>query len=210
MLVVLRNLRVARIVDEFVPRIHIRTADDHNVVNLPFLTNLHRPRRTTFCVSSGEMSSKDDITEAHFISVMQDAVDFRWLEQCVGRAAVLEVALAAVFYDGHIAFHHHVLRTGELLDEGAARAMIEVGMADQQDFDIAEAESQVFDVLPDRGDGAFEIAIDENVALRCRDQVGGQVFAADVIDIGDDLVRWKRLGPLGVVLRKHRGRATQA
>ena len=209
-LVILCNSRITGIVDEFVSRIHIRAADDHNIVNLAILADLHSPRRTAFCMAGRKVSGEHDIAEPDFISVMQNAVYFRRLEQSLGRSAVLKVASAAIFDDGHIAIHHHVLCAGELLDERAARAVIEMRVADQQNLDIAEVKSQALDILLDRGHGAFEIAIDENVALRRRDQVGGQVLAADVVNVGDDLVRRERSGPVGILLRKYRGRATQA
>jgi len=208
--VVFGNSPVAGIVDEFVSGIHIRAAHDHDLVNLVVLADLHRPRCTAFCVAGCQVSGEHDLTEPDLISIMQNLVDSGRLEEHVGRAAVLKVTAAAIFYYGHITRHHHVLCAGELLDERAAGAVVEMGVADKENLDIAETKSQALDILLNGGDGAFEVAVDENVPLRSCDQERGQVFASDVIDVRDDLVGREGLGPVRVVLRKYCCRATQA
>ena len=45
----------------------------------------------------------------------------------------------------------------------------------------------------DQGRRRFEIAVDEDVALRRDDEVGGEVFAADIVEISGDAERWKWL-----------------
>jgi hypothetical protein len=119
------------------------------------------------------MGGQDYISKPDFIAVAQDPVDLGWLEERARRLAVLKVAAAAILDYGHISFHHHVLRARQFLDERAAGTVIEVGMADQQNLDIGEAESEPLDILPDHRHGALKIAVDENVSLRGRDQERG-------------------------------------
>jgi hypothetical protein len=69
--------------------------------------------------------------------------------------------------------------------------VVEMGMADQQDFGIAEAKPQLLDARPDERDRSFKTAVDENVSLRRGDQVYAQPFAPDEINVADDVVRWE-------------------
>ena len=48
----------------------------------------------------------------------------------------------------------------------------------------------------------FQVAVDEDVALRRGDEVGGEIFAADVIEIAGDAEGRKRPGPRGRILRR--------
>ena len=81
---------------------------------------------------------------------------------------------------------------------GAAGAVVVVGVADEQDFDVAEIEAERFDALADLRRGRCEIAVDEDVALRRDDEVGGEIFAADVVEIAGDAERREGLGPGGI------------
>ena len=53
--------------------------------------------------------------------------------------------------------------------------MIAVGMADEEDLCVAVFEAQLFDTVTDRGHIFREIGIDQDVALRCVDQVDGKI-----------------------------------
>src|SRR5258708_21176775 len=92
--------------------------------------------------------------------------------------------------------HDHVFRAGQLLDLGAAAIMVEVGMTDQQNLDITEAEPQFFNALAQKRNRSFEIAVDQDVSLRRRDQVSSQPAAATVVNVADHAIRRKRLAPL--------------
>jgi hypothetical protein len=62
--------------------------------------------------------------------------------------AVLEVGPAAGLDDRYIAIHDIVFGAGELNDLRAARAVVVVRMADEQNLDVAEAEAERLDALP--------------------------------------------------------------
>ena len=100
--------------------------------------------------------------------------------------AVLEIGLAAGFDHGDVAVHDVVLCAGELVDRGAAGAVVVVRVADEQNLDVAEVEAEGLDALANQRQEDFEIAVDEDEALRRDDEVGGEVFAADVIEIAGD------------------------
>ncbi len=74
-------------------------------------------------------------------------------------------------------------------------AVVVVPVADEQDLDVAEVEAERFDAVLDLRRRGLEIAVDENVALGCRDQVSGQVVAADIIEIAGDAERRMRGRP---------------
>lgn len=132
---------------------------------------------------------------------MQDTIDlYGWVEHLL-RPGVLEIALATVFDLGHVGIHDHVFRAGQLFDKRAAGAMIDVRVADEQDFDVGEAEAQLLDALPDLRHRGCEITVDQDVSLRRSDQESGQVFTADVVNISDDAMRRERLDPFGIGLR---------
>jgi len=50
-------------------------------------------------------------------------------------------------------------------------------------------EAERLDRSADQRDGLFETAVDQDVPLRCRDQVGCELFGAYVIDVPDHAVR---------------------
>ena len=54
-------------------------------------------------------------------------------------------------------------------------------VADEYDLRIFVFETELFDAVPDQREVAFEIRVDQNVALRCIDQVDGEIGRADVI-----------------------------
>src|SRR5690349_21398232 len=75
-----------------------------------------------------------------------------------------------------------------------------MGVADEQDLYIGEAKAELFDAVADEGDVGVHAAVDEDMALRRGDEIGGQAFAAHIVDVGDDAVRGKGGGPVGRVL----------
>lgn len=133
---------------------------------------------------------------------MQDAVYICWREVHVGGVGVGEVVASAGFDGGHVSVHDHVLCAGELFDECAAAGVIDVGVADEKDLDVTEVKAEFFDAVLDLRDGALEVAVDEDVALRGGDEVGGEVAAADVVEVSGDTEWLLRRVPVGVVLRE--------
>jgi hypothetical protein len=73
-------------------------------------------------------------------------------------------------------------------------------MGSEQDFRVLQFETQGFHAALDERRGSFEACVDENIALRRRDEVAGQVVSADVIYVSDDAMGGKRAGPFRVRL----------
>ena len=65
-----------------------------------------------------------------------------------------------------------------------------------------EMEAEFFDALLDLGYGGFEVTVDQDVALRCRNEEYSEIFAADVVEIADDPVRREGLFPFRSYLRE--------
>ena len=56
-------------------------------------------------------------------------------------------------------------------DLGAARAVVGMRVADEQDFDVRKLEAELLDARADERDGFPEAAIDQDVPLGRRDEV---------------------------------------
>src|SRR3954451_6700427 len=78
-------------------------------------------------------------------------------------------------------------------------------MTDEEDLDIGELETQLFDARSNERDVRFEIAVDENVPLRRGDEIVREPLAADIVQISGEAKRRKRLGPVSVSLRQQTG-----
>ena len=75
---------------------------------------------------------------------------------------------------------------------------------------VSENLNPSFSMLsPDHRHGTLEIAVDQDIALRCRDQVRSESFAADVVNVAYHTVRRKRFGPGRVVLSNRASRNGQ-
>src|SRR6516225_3137907 len=148
------------------------------------------------------MGHQRRVSELHFVAVVKHSIHFRRLVEGAGRIAVTKIALAASFDLRHVGVHYHVVRTGQLLDERAPRAVVPMGMADQQDLDIVKMESQLLNALANQRDARLETAVDEDVAPGGGDQVGGKSAAPDVIDVADHAEWRKRLSPGRAALRQ--------
>ena len=95
--------------------------------------------------------------------------------------------------EGRDVFGHGVdLCAGEFLDHGVAFHVVAVGVAAEKDFDVGEFEAELFDVGFDDGHSLFEVAVDEDEALRGADQIRAEDGAADVINVADDFKRRER------------------
>jgi hypothetical protein len=79
----------------------------------------------------------------------------------------------------------------------AARAVIAVRVADEQNLDVAEAEAKRLNALADERRRRREIAVDKDEAFGRSDKVRGEIGAADVIKIAGDAEGRKGRGPLG-------------
>ena len=116
----------------------------------------------------------------------------------------MEIGFATRFDDRHVGIHHHVFRAGKLFDLRTAGAVIEMGMTDQKNLEVAEFEAQLFHAIANEWHAAFEIGINENVAFARGDQITRQAFAADVVQIPGNAKRRKRRRPGAVRFRMER------
>ena len=98
-------------------------------------------------------------------------------------------------HDRHVAGHHIVLCAGLADNLRAARAVIVVRVADEQNLDVAEAEAKRLNALANQRRGRREIAVDEDEAFGRGDEVRGEIAAADVIEIARDAEGRKGLSP---------------
>jgi hypothetical protein len=201
-LVVGGNLRIERVVDELVAGVHVGASDDDHIVRLAAFFRLHRPRGRALGVPGGEVRGEDGVPEPDLVAIVEDAVHFCGLVEGSCGIAVLEIPLPAGFDFGHVRIHHHILRTSQLLDGSTTRAVIPMRVADQENLDVAEVKAQLFDTVSYQRDRACKTAVDQNVALRRRDQVGGQALAPDVVDIANDSVGREGIRPVGARLRE--------
>ena len=80
--------------------------------------------------------------------------------------------------------------------------MIEVCMADEQNPDVFEVKAQLLDASANLRRRAFEVAVNQNVALRSRNQIRSQVFAPDVVQVSGDAKRPLRSSPVRPLLRR--------
>jgi hypothetical protein len=76
-----------------------------------------------------------------------------------------------------------------------------VRVADEQDLDVGEAESELLDARAQERHGLDEVAVDEDVALGRGDEVARQPLAADVVEVAGNAERRKRLRPIRRTLR---------
>jgi hypothetical protein len=208
-LVVLGDLRIGLVVDEFVAWVDIGTANDHHVVGFAALGHLRGPRGAAFCMAGSEVRDEDCTAKLHFVAIVQHAIDFGWRIKKFRTVAVLKIGLATGFDHGHVGVHDHVACAGQRLDLGAAGIVIPVRVADQQNLGVFEFESELFDTSLEQRHICFQIAVDQNVALGRRDQITRQPLAADVVQVARDVKRRERFGPVGIVLSENTARSEE-
>ena len=189
--VVAGDLRVVPLVaHEHVARVDVRAADDDGVQRTAAVGHLHRPcraaGRVTGCEACGELRA----AEFDRIPIVQHAIDLRARPSRCG-----------AFDCGHIGVHDHQLRAGLRLDDADAFIVIAVRVADQDDLRVRVLEAEAFDALADRGHILLEVAVDQDVALRCGDQIDGKVRRPDVIEVAGDLEARDGAVPIRVSLR---------
>src|SRR5215813_6227165 len=80
--------------------------------------------------------------------------------------------------------------------------MVIMRVADQENLNVIEFESELLNAGPNQRNVRLEIAVNQDVSLRSSDQVIREAFAADIVEISGD-VKWRiRLGPFTSVLRR--------
>ena len=132
------------------------------------------------------------------IAVAEFAVDLAGRIMKLQPVRIEEVGFAAGLDVLDVGVHDHVLCAGFLEDLGATGAVVIVGMADEQDFDLTPFEAELFYAGADLGRRGGQIAVDENEAHIRGDEVAGQVAAADVIEISGDAEGRQLGGPVRV------------
>ena len=103
----------------------------------------------------------------------------------------------------------HEFGSRHLFQLSHAGYVIPVTVGGGENSHIAHRESELLDALLDRLRGVANTAVDEDVSLRRRDQIGREVVASDPVDVPDDFERWEGLGPLWIVLDSAFSRKTR-
>src|SRR5262245_46044934 len=111
---------------------------------------------------------------------MQDAIHFH-------RRHVV----ASDFYCTYILVHDHQLSPRDFLDAPCTSNMVAVSMRDQQDLDVTKAKLELLDALLNEWYFRLKGTVDQDVALRRRDQVRGIIRLANIVHVTDDLVGWE-------------------
>src|SRR6516225_8931612 len=101
-------------------------------------------------------------------------------------ACILEISGAPRFNYGNVGVHYVVFGACQPFNLGASRAVIEVSVADEEDFRVAEFEPEHFDALADQCGRGLKIAVYQEVALRRDDKIRGEIFAADIVEVAGD------------------------
>ena len=193
--VVAGDLWIAPVVHENVACVHVRAADDDGVQRAATLCHLHHPGRAAGGVPRREPRRECRAAELDCVSVVQDAIDFRaW----PSRRCALD--------RGHVGVHHHQPRAGVGLDETDTLVVIAMRMADQEDFRVGVLEAEALDALADCRHILLEVAVDQDVALRCRDEIRGEVRRPDVVEVAGNLEARDGSMPIGIRLRTCRDR----
>ena len=97
---------------------------------------IHRPCGSAGGVTCGEMRGEDCAAESHCVAVAQNAIDMggRIAKGRIG--AEKEVSLAAGLDGRNVGVHDVVFCAGELDDLRAACAVIVMGVADEENFNV--------------------------------------------------------------------------
>src|SRR5579875_81255 len=191
--------RIVLVAHQHKTRIYVQASDDDYVVGLAAVLHLHGPGGAALGVAGSEMGYQRGSAQSDFIAIVQDAVDG------MGLAARGHFAER-----GNVLLHGHDARAGQLFYQRVAFHVIPVSVTAQQDFDIAEAETELFYRSANDGHGLLEIAVDEDVSLRSNHQVGSKLFRPHVVQVARDFVRRERLAPFDgsgtLPVRQRRGR----
>src|SRR5678815_504167 len=87
------------------------------------------------------------------------------------------------------------LRSRQLLDQRVSLHMIRMRVTCNQNFDVAELESQSLHILLDYRDGCLVVAVHQDQTLGSGEQEGCQLLGSHVIEVIHDLVRWEGIVP---------------
>src|SRR5262249_18836069 len=156
---------------QLVPGVHVRAADDDDVVGLATLTGLPRPGGTAPGVTGCATSRQGHVAESYRVAVVEHAVDRARLPA----RPVVEVLTFAPRGDHPVVASHHVdLRARHFAGQGVACDVVVVCVTGEQDLDVTHLEPERLDRRADQWDGVLEPGVDQDVTLGGRDQVAGE------------------------------------
>src|SRR5580692_378525 len=144
------------------------------------------------------MRRERNAAERDLVAVMQNAIDMRGRKMHGLIAAIVEIRSAAGLDNRNIGRHDLIFRMRLAQNLGAARAVVVMRVANEKNLDVAPMQSKRLDAFANERRRRVEIAIDEDVAGRRDDEIGCEIFAADVVQIAGNPESRKWLGPLGI------------
>src|SRR5215468_6374893 len=72
-------------------------------------------------------------------------------------------------------------------------------MADEKDLDVSELESELFHTRLDKRDILLKIAVNKDMPLRGGDQIIGEAFATNIVEVPRNFERRKWFGPISIL-----------
>ena len=94
-----------------------------------------------------------------------------------------------------VGFARNHLGSARLLQLGEAAGVIDMRVGIEEILDVGDFEAELLDARLDLRRCLRHHRIDQDMALRRRDQIGSETVGADIVDIVDDLERLGRLVP---------------
>jgi hypothetical protein len=135
---------------------------------------------------------------------MQYTVDARCGIGSETAGADCEISAAAGADDVGIPVHHHIFGVGLAEYLRGSSHVVEVRLAVEQDLRVLPAEAEFLHARTDLRRRAFQIGVDQDVPSRCRNEVGGEIATADVVEVVGDLERRQRRCPVRIDLATER------
>jgi hypothetical protein len=192
------HLRIFGIVDQVVAGEDIGAADNDGVVALAVFVRDESEGGAAPGVACGLAGYERGAAEFDRVAVVEDASYFGGGVKHGFLMAEGKVCAASGLDVGDVGVHDHVFSAGFALDAGAAGAVVEVGVVDEENPDVVIVKAELLYTGANLGRGGGEVAVDENVALWRGDEETGEIAAADVVEIGGDAAGRNDRGPVRV------------
>ncbi len=170
------------------------TTDDDDIKRMSARMRLQRPRRAAARMASGFVRGESGAAQSDGVVILQDAIDMSGRKV---RQGAIKVCISAGLENGHVASHDHEAGMGFTEHLRGASNVIEVGVADEEDFGIAPVEAELFHTMANLRRRRGEIGVDEDVAFRRDDKIGGEIARADVVEVARDAEGSDWGGPRG-------------
>ena len=122
-----------------------------------------------------------DIAKRNNVPILQDALggdrgEVEWRPCSIDR-----IDLSAGLELIEVAIHHDSRAAGQSYEIRQRASVVDVGVGDQQKFDVARIKAELVNRVLERLRGVGHAAIKQNVPGRRRDQIGGKPLGADII-----------------------------